>query len=245
MNQQLEECIALTRLRAASGLLPGILERIVSDPPDFLITDGGHRTAVEMTRYVQRAGRRGSKIARREAMEMRVVARAQELFEAAHPGLYVNVSPFFKIEEIKPDDVETYAQALANLVAVVLAPDPSADDPMTSSRADWDTMDRVGLGNVLANLSTYRWRGADASQWGSVSGMASADPADIESRIRDKERDLSRYSVTTDERWLIVYARMLRSAFFDMQVLSPQMFTSKFDRVVFFDATVARFVPIA
>ncbi len=234
----------LTRFRAASGLLPGILERIVSDPPDFLITDGDRGTAVEMTRYLQRAGRRGSKIAEREAMEIRVVARAQQLFEAAHPGLYVNVSPFFKIEGIRPDEVETYAQALNNLVTVVLAPDPSAHEIITSSRADWDTMDRVGLGNVLANLSTYRWWGADASHWGSVSGMASADPADIESRIRDKERDLSRYSVTADERWLIIYAWMLRSAFFDMQVLSPQMFTSKFDRVVFFDATVARFVPI-
>jgi hypothetical protein len=41
----------------------------------------------------------------------------------------LKVSPFFKIEEIKPDDVETYAQALANLVAVVLAPNPQ---PMTS-----------------------------------------------------------------------------------------------------------------
>jgi hypothetical protein len=245
MNQQLEECIALTHFRAASGLLPGILERIFSDPPDFLITDGGHSTAVEMTRYLQRAGRRGSKIAQREAMEMRVVARAQHLFEAAHPGLYVNVSPSFKIEKIKPDEVEKYAQALSNLVTVVLAHDPSAHDRVTSSRADWDTIDRVGLGNVLANLSTYRWWAADTGQWGSVSGMASADPADMESRIRDKEGDLSRYSVSANERWLIIYAWMLRAAFFDIGVLRPQMFTSQFDRVVFFDAIVARFVPIA
>jgi hypothetical protein len=245
MNQQVEECIALTRFREASGLLPGIVERVVSDPPDFLITDGRHRTAVEMTRYLQLAGRRGSKIAQREAMEIRVVERAQQIFEAAHPGLHVNVSPSFKIEEIKPGEVESYAKALSNLVTVVLAPDPTVHDRTTSSRADWDTMDGAGLEHVLANLYTYRWWSADASQWGSFSGMASADPADIEARIRDKERDLSRYSVSADERWLIIYAWMLRSAFFDIEVLRPQMFSSQFDRVVFFDAPVARFVHIA
>jgi hypothetical protein len=245
MDQRLEECIALTRFRERSGLLPGFLERVVRDPPDFLITDGIHRIAVEMTRYLQRAGPRGSKLAQQEAMEMRVVARARELFEAAHPGVYVHVSPFFKIDEIKPDDVESYAAALAELVFDVLPADPSADDRLTTSRAEWPAVDRVGLGNVLATLQGIRWWRMDTYDWGALSGMASADTADLESSIRRKEPDLARYSVSADESWLIIYAWALRAAFFDMDVLSPQMFTSKFDRVVFFDATVASFILVA
>jgi len=245
MDQRLEECIALTRFRERSGLLPGFLERVVSDPPDFLITDGAHRTAVELTRYLQRAGPRGSKLAQQEAMEMRVVARARELFEAAHRGVYVYVSPFFKIQEIKPDDVESYAAALARLVSEVLPDDPSPDERLTTSRADWSAVDRVRLGNVLATLQANRWWRMTNHEWGALTGMASADPADLESAIRRKEQHLARYSVNATESWLIVYAWALRAAFFDMDVLSPHMFRSNFDRVVFFDATVARFVEVA
>jgi hypothetical protein len=124
-RQKAEECLALTRFRATSGQLPGTLERVDQDPPDFLITDGSHTTSVEMTRYLQRAGKRGSPEAQREAMEMRVVARAKEIFEAAHIDVYVNVSPFFKIGEIRTADVEPQAQALAQLVWDVLPPEPS------------------------------------------------------------------------------------------------------------------------
>src|SRR5438034_3087583 len=126
--QKAEEFLALTRFREASGQLTGTLEPVVQDPPDFLITDGSHTTSVEMTRYLQRAGKRGSPEAQREAMEMRVVSRANEIFEAAHLDVYVNVTPFFKIDEIKPPEVEAYAQKLAQLVWDVIPPDPSPFD---------------------------------------------------------------------------------------------------------------------
>lgn len=197
-----------------------------------------------MTRFLQNAGKRGSPSAELEAMEMRVVARAKQLFEAAHPGVYVNVSPFFKIAQIKPADVEPYGQALAELVWVVLPPKPSPADRLTISHAEWDALDLVGLGNVLATLSLHRWWGAKDAYWGSLSGMASADVSGIEAIIRSKESDLARHSVTADESWLIVYAWFLRSAFFDMEALRPAMFSSTFDRVIFFDATVRRFVPV-
>jgi hypothetical protein len=243
--QKAEEFLALTRFREASGQLTGTLEPIVQDPPDFLITDGSRTTSVEMTRYLQRAGKRGSPEAQREAMEMRVVARAKEIFEAAHIGVYVNVSPFFKISEIKPPEVEPYALALAQLVWDVLPPEPSPSKRLVMTRADWEAIDHVGLGNVLANASLNRWWPAKDAWWGSLSGMASADVTEIERTIGRKELDLGRYSVTADERWLIVYAWFMRSAFFDRALLSAGMFSSTFDRVIFFDLPVLRFVAVA
>src|SRR2546428_2077264 len=111
--QKAEEFLALTRFREASGQLTGTLEPVVQDPPDFLITDGSHTTSVEMTRYLQRAGKRGSPEAQREAMEMRVVARAKEIFEAAHKDVYVNISALFKIIDIKRGDGKPFAQERA------------------------------------------------------------------------------------------------------------------------------------
>jgi len=66
-RQKAEECLPLTRFRETSGQLPGTLERVVQDPPEFLITAGSHTTSVEMTRSLQRAGKRGSPDAQREA----------------------------------------------------------------------------------------------------------------------------------------------------------------------------------
>src|SRR5713226_3433724 len=68
---------------------------------------------------------------------------------------------------------------------------------------------------------------------------------EIERTIRRKELDLGRYSVSAGERWLIIYAWFMRSAFFDREVLSAGMFTSTFDRVIFFDLPVQRFVAVA
>jgi len=243
--QKAEEFLALTRFREASDQLTGTLEPVVQDPPDFLITDGSRTASVEMTRYLQRAGKRGSPEAQREAMEMRVVARAKEIFEAAHLDVYVNVSPFFKISEIKRVDIEPYAQALAQLVWDVLPPAPSPAERLVMTRTDWDAIDRVRLGNVLANVSLHRWWPAKDAWWGSLSGMASADVTEIERTIRRKELDLGRYSVSAGERWLIIYAWFMRSAFFDREVLSAGMFTSTFDRVIFFDLPVQRFVAVA
>jgi hypothetical protein len=244
-RQKAEECLALTRFREASGQLPGTLERVVQDPPDFLITDGPRKTSVEMTRYLQQAGERGSPEAHREAMEMRVVARAKEIFEAAHLDVYVNVSPFFKISRIKRVDVEPYAQALAQLVWNALPLEASPGERLVMTRADWDAIDNVGLGNVFATVSLHRWWPAKDAWWGSLSGMASADVTEIERAIRGKELDVARYSVSADERWLIVYAWFLRSAFFDKEVLSAGMFSSTFDRVIFFDLPVLSFVAVA
>ena len=75
--------------------------------------------------------------------------------------------------------------------------------------------------------------------------MASADVTEIERTIRRKELDLARHSVSAGERWLIVYAWFLRSAFFDREVLSAGTFTSTFDRVIFFDLPVMSFVVVA
>lgn len=91
------------------------------------------------------------------------------------------------------------------------------------TRTDWDAIDRVRLGNVLASVSLHRFWPAKDAWWGSLPGMASADVTEIERTIRRKELDLGRYSVSADERWLIIYAWFMRSAFFDREVLSAGM----------------------
>ena len=73
-EQEAEERMALDVFRAASALLSGTVTRVRPDPPDFLITNGVHRAAVEMTRYHRESGPRGSPLAEREALESSIVA---------------------------------------------------------------------------------------------------------------------------------------------------------------------------
>lgn len=51
LTKEQEEQFALDQFRGASGLLPGKDRRVRPDPPDFVVTNGVHRTAVETTRY--------------------------------------------------------------------------------------------------------------------------------------------------------------------------------------------------
>ena len=88
MDQAEEEAIALERFRELSGELPGDVVR-GADPPDFVVTDAGRRTAVEMIRYHQDAGPTGSAGAKQESLERRVMALAETLFGAANPGVHV------------------------------------------------------------------------------------------------------------------------------------------------------------
>src|SRR6266851_9020886 len=78
LTQEQEEQLALDQFRSASRLLPGKEQRVVADPPDFVVTNGAHRTSVETTRYHKDAGRPGgSEAARHEGNEQQLAARAQ------------------------------------------------------------------------------------------------------------------------------------------------------------------------
>lgn len=239
-----EEQMALDRFRDVSGLLAGVMTRVRLDPPDFLITDGARRVAVEMTRYHHDSGADGSEGAKREALERRVMAAAQTYFEALGPNVHVSVSPYFREGTLRKGNVRHVAERIAKLVRQIIPSEPSDAEPLTSMRADWDMFDRAELGEVLIALSVSRWRVMSQGQWQApVGGYQSIDVASIERPLRAKEKDLPLYKATFDECWLIIHAPPLHaSSFFDFDVLTPRMFESTFDRVVFIDVHLGHHV---
>jgi hypothetical protein len=246
VDQADEESFAFERFRELSSELPGEVSR-GADPPDFVVTRGGRRTAVEMTRYHQDAGPRGSEGAKHESLVQRVMALAETLFGAANPGVHVRVSPYFRRGALRRADVRRVAERLAELVPQTMPPAPTDAEGLTSRRADWSELNRAGLDHVMVELTVYRWRRMRTGEWyPPVGGLVSADVSSIEARIRDKEPGLASYRATVDECWLILYAPWHHaSAFFDTDVLSPGMLDSSFDRVVFIDVALGRFVSLA
>ena len=110
----------------------------------------------------------------------------------------------------------------------------------------WTELRDERLTDVLNHISIARSISLRRHAWlvGS-GGPVNNDVADLESRIRDKERDLDRYREQFDECWLLIYGMPQASAFFDFEVLTPRMFASEFDTVVFIDAFSGQFELIA
>lgn len=241
MKKHEEEQLALDSLRAVSGLLPGTVVR-GSDPPDFIVTDGARRISVEMTRYHQDSGPRGSERARQEVLERRAMTTAQQLFQASHPDVDVFVSPMFRMGSLRRDSVRDVAERIAQLVAHAIPTLPADSNHLATIRVDWDAFDRVGLGQVLIHLTVHRFLGSRAGPWQpQIAGHMSTDLASIERPMRAKEADLPSYKATVDESWLVIYVPFGHaSAFFDTEVLTPQMFDSTFDRVIFLDPARGR-----
>jgi len=245
--QKAEELLALNRFREASGELAGSEAR-GDDPPDFIIELGGRRVTVELTRYHQDAGGpRGSDLALQESAERRLRALAQESFEHQHPRLYVNISVFFREGVLTRANLRPYAKSLAALVATLVPPAPTESQPQTMREATWHELTAAGLNQAVVALSVWRHRHMRGGDWRvHPGGHLSTNTAHLLSRIREKERNLERYRRAGDESWLIVYAPPLEaSGFFDLEVLSPRMFESTFDTVVFIDVVWARFVKVA
>jgi hypothetical protein len=246
-DQEAEEDMALDVFRRASGLLPGAATRVHQDPPDFLITDDARRVSVEMTRYHHDAGAAGSEGAKREALERQVMAAAQLYFETLKPDVYVSVLPVFREGTLRRGNVPHVAERLAKLVTEMTPSEPADAERLGIEHADWDMFDRAGLGDVLINLTVVRWRRMSQGQWHApVGGYMSIDATSVERPLRTKEKDLPLYKATFDESWLIIYAPPLHaSSFFDFEVLRRGMFQSTFDRVVFLDALMGRFVLVS
>jgi hypothetical protein len=238
-----EERMALDRFRQASGLLSGAVTLVKPDPPDLLIEQGGRRIAVEMTRHHQDSGPKGSKQAEQEEIEDRVVAMAQTLFEAAHPGVHLLVSPFFNHGSLNRRDLKLYAERLAHAVAGLIP--PLTTEPLSSLSAGWHQLKAEGLDDSLAFLEVSRARASTYSVWDfGDAGRLSRDVGHLLSVVRNKEADLHRYQAGFDECWLIVYTTHNASTFFDFEVLAPRMWKSTFDGVVVIDA-LSQFVHVA
>lgn len=244
-----EECEALDRFRHVSALLTGTVSR-GANPPDFIIEDGSQRIAVEMTRYHQQSGRKGSSLAEDEALEEDAIATARAQFELAHPNIYLNVDPWFRPGALSPKNVSLVADRLARAVQVLMPPEPTEADRMTTRRATWDELRNMGLGDVVLELFFIRLLARHAvlqgNDWGGSAGLMSTDTTHLESVIRKKELDLPRYRQDADAFWLMIYgAPGQPSGFFDIAVLRPAMWRSTFDRVVFLDVLAGQYVPIA
>jgi hypothetical protein len=209
--------------------------------------DRGRRVTVEMTRYHQDSGPDGSSRARDETLERRLMTKAQHLFEVAHPGVYVRVSPYFRQATLTKRNVQQHAKQLAELVAQTMPSEPSPSEPLTSARAEWTTLDAARLDQPIVDLVVWRWSSMRRSEWDPVvAGHVTTDVAHLESRVRLKEADLPGYRSGADACWLIVYAPILHaSAFVDFEALIRPLFKSSFDRVIFVDLFNARYVAIA
>jgi hypothetical protein len=244
-----EECEALDRFQHASGLLAGTVSR-GANPPDFIIENGSKRTAVEMTRYHQQSGPKGSPLARDEALEERAVSAARAQFELAHPNVYVSVQPFFRAGCLSPKNALVVADRLARFVPNVMPLEPTETDRMTDRRATWEELKKAGLEDVFVSLFVTRLLARHAvmqgNVWGGAAGLMSTDTAHLESVLRRKELDLPRYRHEAEAFWLMIYAPPGQpSGFFDLEVLRPAMWRSTFDRVVFLDVLFGRYVLIA
>jgi len=246
-KQVCEEVEALDRLRRSSGLVPGTVMR-GADPPDFIvIEDDGRRIAVEMTRYHQESGPKGSPLAKQEALEDRVAAAAKKRFEREYPDVHVIVQPHFRPASFDLKTFSVIADRLARLVANVVPSEPTSAR-IDSRFATWDEISDAGLGEVLINLYVIRlsarYAAVQGNSWGRVSGIAGTDTDHLELVIRRKEKDLAGYrDAGIAEYWLIIYAAPGRaSGFFDLEVLTPAMWKSDFDRVVFQDGY--HYVPV-
>jgi len=246
LTQEQEEQLALDQFRGASGLLPGKDQRVVPDPPDFVVTKGAHRTSVETTRYHKDAGQPGgSETARNEGNEQQLAARAQAIFKAAHPDLFAEVRPYIVHGVLSKQNLNDYAALLVEAVAVLMPPAPSEADTLTTVDAAWSQLPDERLADVITHLVITRSRSLRRHAWlvGSA-GYMNTDTTDLESRIRRKERDLRHYRDQFDECWLLIYAMPQASAFFDFEVLKPGMFVSEFNTVAFIDLFAGRFVII-
>jgi hypothetical protein len=248
LTQVHEECEALARFQECSGLLAGTVSR-GANPPDFIIEDDNQRIAVEMTRYHQQSGRKGSPLAEDEALEDRAISAARVQFELAYPNVHVSVQPFFRAGSLSPKNVLAVADRLSRLVPKVMPSEPTEIDRMTDRRATWEELEKAGLDDALVSLFVTRLLARHAvmqgNDWGGSAGRMSTDTAHVESVIREKELDLPRYLHDADAFWLVIYAPAGRpSGFFDLEVLKPAMWHSTFDRVVFLDVLWGRYVLI-
>lgn len=242
----MEERFALDRYREVSGELPGVVED-GADPPDFVVRDGDRITTVEMTRYHQDSGKSGSPRARQESLEWRLMAIAQDRFEAARPGVWVHVEAYFRDGALTKRNVDGFAERLANLVVDDLPADPAGSPKWTETDISWSRLNAAGLDVPVVYLNLWRHRWMRQGEWTpTVSGMASAYAPHIEGRVRVKEEDLTSYKRPGECAWLIMYAAPHHaSSFVDFEKLTPPLFETKFDRVVLIDPGTGQFMTIA
>lgn len=246
LTQEQEEQFALDQFRGASGLLPGEDQR-GGNPPDFVVSHGTHRTSVETTRYHEGSDQRGgAQAAERESIEQRFVDRARTMFEAAHAHLYGEVRPYLVHGVLTRRNVDEYAALFATVVPELMPPAPSATESFTRVGVQSYELTDDRLTDVVTHVSIARSVSLRRHAWliGSA-GIASTDVAELEQRIRRKERDLDAYGDQFDERWLLIYGVPQASASFDFEQLAPGMFTSRFDGVAFLDLFLGRYVVIA
>jgi hypothetical protein len=207
--------MAIDVFHQTSGLLPGVVTHVRPDPPDFLITDAGRRVAVEMTRYHQAPGPKGSPLAKRVAGENRIVTRALQIFEATNPNVHLLVDFYFGYESLSRRNVLELPPLLADAVTALIPP-LSMTAGATTTEADYRDPKLALLRTVLLGVHVLRSRSLHRNIWDSGSGgLYSVDISELERVMRTKEADLPRYKKSADECWLIIYGLPQGSALFD------------------------------
>jgi hypothetical protein len=222
------ETIYFERFCSAFGEFPvGRIEP--TEEPDFLIHRQGSVLGVEITE-LHREPKSGQRpIQADEAMRKRVVARAQEIYQAGG-HLPVNVSAFLNDAiRIEKSDVEPLAAALCDIVA------RNVPGPNSTREEQYVWTNRSYFPEVLNSVSVHRLDVITKSFF-SCPGTIWVDnltPTDVERSLALKESKYAAYRRQCDEAWLVINADLgSMSTWFEVDERRLSIpYQTKFDRL--------------
>lgn len=218
-----------------------------SDPPDFVFDTAGKTIALELTRYHQSVGVRGSLPRGIEQSHDRTLSLAQAEFERRNPGVYLYVYPHWRGDApISRSRAPEIAIAIAQLVESMLARlEPSGSTALPSSDASYIELQESGLEGLIASLTVYQYGQATYGLWASPeAGYVSDNVAELEEIVRKKELKLRQYRGAYSEYWLLIYALNRPSGAFDVEAAQRFRLASVFDVVIFFDGVSRRYATL-
>ena len=218
----------LDRLRAVLSDFPeGRVEP--TEEPDFLIHGQKSTIGIELTELHRDVPAGVKPQQALEAMRHRVVARAQELYEAK--GLPpVKVSVFMRdSHDIKKEQVQPLAEALCQLVERNL-PELNA-----SKKEEYDWENRDYFPEPILEVSVHRMD-VITKTFFSVPGatwVSTLSNSDIQRVVAPKELKYPAYRLKCDQAWLVINADIgPMSTWFEFDATVPLLpLKTKFERI--------------
>jgi hypothetical protein len=215
------------------------------ESPDFHVLTDGRAIGIEMQEFIQGAGGEGAAGRKHESLRAKVMRRAQETFEADHPGTHLYVYGYWGGRAPEGKDVAQLAKQLAGLVWKLLPPPPLEGEYVSHRSPTYDELEEVGLLRYLANLDVGLYPPATYGLWAaSEAGHFSQDLNDMQTQVHAKESKVESYRQSCSELWLVLYGLALPSGYFDVDVLTGVQMESSFDHVAFIDAVSGRNVAL-
>lgn len=215
-----------------------------SERPDFVLHSDGKTIALELTRYHQAIGERGSAPRAIEQSHDRTLTVAQSEFERRNPGVHLYVYPHWRADSpVSRSRTSEVAIAIAQLVESMLARlEPGRTSQLPSAEASYEDLRDSGLDGLISSLSVYQYDRATYGLWASPeAGYVSQNVSELEQIVRAKEVALREYRGDYSEYWLLIYSLNRPSGAFDVEAAQSFRLASTFDVVIFLDAVSRRY----